>query len=67
MHGLKLAKRDANTEFGKTVIDNATSSLPNAYKSIKNRVFGCKKNKLTAAPVQNYYPTKLAPSGEYYN
>ena len=43
MRGLNLAKRGANTEFGKTITDGAVSLLSKAYKSIKNRVFGRKK------------------------
>ena len=37
MRGLNLAKRGANTEFGKTVIDDAVSLIPKAYKSIKKK------------------------------
>ena len=43
--GLNLAKKGANTEFGKTIIDDAVGLLPRAYKSIKKRVFGRKKRK----------------------
>ena len=66
MRGLNLAKRGANTEFGKTVIDDAVSLLPRAYNSIKSKVFGRRKKKSTAQSM-NYYPTQLAPSGEHYN
>ena len=58
--------RGANTEFGKTIIDDAVSLLPKAYKSIKNRVFGRKKKK--TAPSMSYYPTYVASTaGEHYN
>ena len=66
MSGLKLAKKGANTDFGKTVINDAISLLPNAYKSIKNKVFGRKKKKLMLQ--QNHYQTPmLSPSGQHYN
>ena len=42
MRGVNLTKRGANTELGKTIIDDALSLLPKAYKSIKYRVFGRK-------------------------
>ena len=67
MRSLNLAKRGANAELGKIIIDDAVSLLPKAYKSIKNRVFGCKNKK--TAPSMNYYPTYVAAStiGEHSN
>ena len=66
IRGLNLAKRGANTEFGKTIIDDAVGLLPKAYKLIK-KVFGCKKKKTASS--MNYYPTYVAASttGEHYN
>ena len=67
MRGLNLAKRGANTQFGKTVIDDAVSLLLKAYKSIKKRLFGCKKKKTVQS--MSYYPIYVAasPTGERYN
>ena len=44
MRGINLAERGANTELGKTIIDDAVGLLPKAYNSII-QVFGCKKNR----------------------
>ena len=52
-------------EFGKTIIDDAVSLLPKAYKLIENRVYRCKKKK--AAPSISYYLTFGTSPGEYYN
>ena len=43
MRGLNLAKKGANIEFGKTVINDTISLLSNAYTSLRNKVFGRKK------------------------
>ena len=44
MRGINLAERGANTELGKTIIDEAVGLLPKAYNSII-QVFGCKKKR----------------------
>ena len=51
MRRLNLAKRGANTEFGKTVTDDAISLLPKPNKSLKHKVFGRKKKEISSAAV----------------
>ena len=45
MRGVNLIKRGVNTNLVKMMIDGAVSLIPLAYNSLKNRIFGRKKEK----------------------